>query len=79
MLLMKKRLFSYALGFVLLTAFLPGCDLLEDCGTCELTTVKADGTSSSGTPLLFCGDALADKQDSRPVTLGGITTYWDCY
>jgi hypothetical protein len=76
---MKKRNLLVAALFVCTVGMLPSCELLEECGTCELVTVNADGSETLGTPLPFCGDALAEKQNSSPVTVGGVTTYWDCY
>lgn len=76
---MKRRNLLVAAVLLLLLGFLPGCDLLEECGTCELVTIDADGNETRGTPLPYCGDALAEKQDSSPQTIGGITNYWDCY
>lgn len=58
---------------------IPACDLVEECGTCELVTEDADGNRDYGTPLPFCGDDLKDKEDASPVTINGITTYWNCY
>ncbi len=58
---------------------LPACDMLQECGQCELVTVKADGEETRGTPLPFCGDDLKEKEEEAPTTVGGVTTYWDCY
>jgi hypothetical protein len=76
---MKKRNLLIAGMVVLLFGIIPGCDLLEECGTCELVTVASDGTTTYGTPLPYCGEALEEKQNSSPVTVGGTTTYWECY
>jgi len=76
---MKKRNILIIGIVVLLIGVIPGCELLEECGTCELVTVDADGNETFGTPLPFCGDRLAEKQNSAPVTIDGVTTYWDCY
>ncbi len=76
---MKKRNLLIPALFIFAMGMLPACELLEECGTCELVTVDADDIKSFGTPLPFCGDALIEKQESSPVTVGGITTYWDCY
>jgi hypothetical protein len=76
---MKKRNILSAVVVVLALAILPACNLVEECGTCELVTEYSDGTPTEyGTPLPFCGDALKDKEDASPVTIGGITTYWNC-
>lgn len=76
---MKKRNLLITGAIVLLLGMIPGCELLEECGTCELVTTDADGNTTYGTPLPFCGEALKEKQDSQPVTAGGVTTYWECY
>ncbi len=76
---MEKRNFLIPALFIFSLGMLSACELLEECGTCELVTVDADGNKTFGTPLPFCGDALIEKQESNPVTVGGITTYWDCY
>jgi len=53
-------------------------EFLGDCGTC--VHVTDDGTDITyGTPLLYCGDSYYDRLNSSPITIGGITTYWDCY
>ena len=74
----KGKIFIGALVLFAM-GFLNSCDLIEECGTCELVTEQADGTTTKGTPLPFCGDDLADKEDQSPVTVGGVTTYWNCY
>lgn len=72
---MKNRILRSCVGLIVLAAFtLPACELLEDCGTCVLVT---DG--EEGTPLLYCGDSYQDKLNSSPTTIGGVTSYWDCY
>lgn len=76
---MKRRNLLIAVMFLFGLGWLPSCELLEECGTCELVTVDANGNESFGTPLPFCGDKLAEKQNSSPVKVGGVTTYWDCY
>lgn len=76
---MKKRILRSCVGLIIIAAFaLPGCEFLEECGTCELVT-DVDGDITYGTPLPFCGDALFDKQNSSPTTIGNTTTYWNCY
>lgn len=76
---MRKRKLLIATVVLFALGFLHACDLIEECGTCKLVTEYADGTTSEGTPLPFCGDDLKDKEDSSPVNVGGVTTYWNCY
>jgi hypothetical protein len=75
---MKKRNLLITAVFVCLVGFLPACELLEECGTCELVT-DDNGTITRSTPLPFCGEALKEKQNSTPQTIGNVTTYWECY
>ena len=76
---MKKRALLIALAFAGMTALTASCELIEECGTCEMVTIDADDIETRTTPLPYCGDQLQDKKDSSPVTVGGITTYWECY
>jgi hypothetical protein len=75
---MKKKNIVLAILFISALTLLPACDLLEECGKCELVT-DDNGQVSYGAPLPFCGDALKEKQDASPVTVGNVTTYWNCY
>ena len=76
---MKKRNIWIAAVVSLSMAVLPACDLVEECGTCELVTEDAVGDKTYGTPLPFCGQDLSDKENAPPVTINGVTTYWNCY
>jgi len=76
---MKKRNLVIAATLVMSMIIVPSCDFIEECGTCELVTEDADGNKTYGTPLPFCGDDLTEKDNESPVTINGITTYWNCY
>jgi len=82
---MKKRNNWIAALLLLALGAIPACNLIEECGTCELVTEDADGNIiSQSTPLPFCGDDLKDKEDQLPVVLlegtpDETTTYWNCY
>ena len=76
---MKKRNLLISALFIFALGLLPACDFLEECGTCKLITEDGDGNITEGTPLPLCGDALTERQDQLPVTVGNITTYWECY
>lgn len=76
---MKRRNILIASVLVLALTIIPACDLVEECGTCELVTEDDQGNKTYGTPLPFCGDDLKEKEDTPPVTINGITTYWNCY
>ena len=75
---MRKR--PILIGAVTLFAlgFLTSCDLIEECGNCELVT-ESNGSVTRGTPLPSCGEQLKEKEDQSPVTVGGVTTHWECY
>ena len=77
--LMKKRNLFFAAIILFVIGMLPACELIEECGTCVLVTVDSDGNETETAPVPYCGDALTEKKNSSPVTLGGITTFWDCY
>lgn len=77
---MRKRNIVFAAMVFVVLCFLPACNLVEECGTCELVTEYSDGTPTEyGTPLPFCGEDLKDKENAPPVTIGVQTTYWNCY
>jgi hypothetical protein len=82
---MKRKNILIAAVLIVAMATLPACDLIEECGTCELVTEYSDGTDTGyGTPLPFCGDDLKDKEDAYPVYLNPDTpqetkSYWNCY
>lgn len=76
---MKKRQLRIAALLVALAGLLSACDIFEECGTCKYIQEDGGGNRTEGTPLPFCGETLAEKQDQLPVTVGDITSYWECY
>lgn len=76
---MRKKVFLIGAVVLFAAGFLTSCDLIEECGTCELWKESANGDIEKGTPLPFCGDQLKEKENQSPVTVGGVTTYWYCY
>lgn len=74
----KKLLRATALSIILSAFLLPSCEFLEDCGTCVLITEENGVITNEGTPMIFCGEQLVEKQNSGATTVGGVTTYWDC-
>lgn len=75
----KKRFILTALVFAGLAGLMAACEILEECGTCELVTIDANDNETRTAPLPYCGEELKSKKDSSSETIGGITTYWDCY
>ena len=76
---MRKRIILSALIFAGLTGLTVSCEVLDECGTCEQVTIDANNNETRSTPRLDCGEDLKDKKDSSPETIGGVTTYWECY
>jgi len=73
-----KKVAKISLALLFLAAIVPSCELLEDCATCKLIT-NNNGSITEGTGILYCGEALAEKENAAPVTIGNITTYYECY
>ena len=76
---MKKRVILSALIFAGLTCLTVSCEILDDCGKCELVTIDANNNETRSTPLPYCGEELENRQDSARETIGDVITYWDCY
>ena len=69
-----------AIVMVMAMCILPSCDIIEECGSCELVTEDPQGNKTYGTPLLLCGDELKDKENEPLETLpNGDVSYWNCY
>ena len=68
-----RRLAVYSF-FIL---FIVSCDPDEDCKICKLVTDNC-GTITKGIGIPTCGDALAEREAEEPVTVGCVTTYWEC-
>ena len=77
--IMRKKIILIGAVTLFTLGFLNSCDLIEECGTCELVTEAADGSITKTAPLPFCGDQLKEKEDQLPVEIGGVTTWWECY
>ena len=76
---MRKRIIHVGAVALFALGLLTSCDLIEECGTCELVTEVNGSVTDRGTPLPVCGDDLKEREDQAPVTVGGVTTYWECY
>ncbi len=76
---MKRIRLTAAAVVVVSIGLLQGCDIFEECGTCEQVTIDADGNETRTKSFPYCGEDLQSKKDSSPITGGGITTFWECY
>ncbi len=74
---MKKRYLSIFAAAAGLAGLLPGCDMIEECGPCELVTIE-DGIETRTAPFWYCEEELDSKRDAPPQTIEGVTTYWEC-
>ncbi len=77
---MKKKIFRIATGLFLFAAMIipSSCEFLgDDCAWCTRITDN-NGEISEGVPLYLCDEQLYEKQDSEPVTIFGVTSYWSC-
>jgi hypothetical protein len=73
----KNALISFCV--VLLMAFLlTACGTNDDCKTCSKVTYDNSGELSRTPGVLYCGDELAEKESTPPVTVLGVTTVWEC-
>jgi hypothetical protein len=76
---MKKKILHICTGLILAAAMtLPSCDLLEQCGECQLVTKSIDGELSYGTFSLYCGDSYLEKVDSEITQTIDGEQYWYC-
>ncbi len=81
---MKKKVLRFIAAFIIVAAFVPACDLLENCGTCEFITQYSDGDTDTTLTWVYCDEAYEEKLNSTPVVIGEgtsseITTFWSCY
>ena len=75
---MKKRIIGFAIAFAFIVAIVPGCDLLEDCSSCEYVLYLANVEVERGAPIPYCGDALAEKQSDPGTQVGDNWAIWEC-
>ena len=71
-----KKVFI-AVAFVLAGFAFNSCE--EDCAMCREVTYDADNNIvSEGTPKEFCDTKMDEIESQEPVTIGGLTTKWEC-
>jgi hypothetical protein len=75
---MRKRNILFTFLFLGIICLLPACSIFEECGLCEMVTVKADGSDSRSAPIALCSDDLDEKQNFIPQEVDGNTIYWEC-
>ncbi|MFH0759425.1 MAG: hypothetical protein V2B15_19215 [Bacteroidota bacterium] len=75
---MKRSFISFIALYIGSACLLPSCDIFDECGVCEMVTVKPDGSETRSTPVPLCGEDLTDKQNFIPEIVDGNTIYWEC-
>ena len=76
--MMKRNTLIGFFVLMLMTCLVTACGSVDDCKSCSKVTYD-DGGEISRTPgVLYCGDELADKESTAPVTVLGVTTVWEC-
>lgn len=76
--MMKKVLYvGFLLAFLSIAMY--SC-LEESCSFCREVTRESDGSViEQGSDIEFCGSELDSIEfDTEPVTIGGVTTKWEC-
>ena len=74
-----KRIIRIGLLLLFLIAIIPSCELFDDCKTCQEITYDGSTIISEGTPKVYCGEDLAEKESMGPVQVGNYTAVWECY
>jgi len=73
---MKKTLL-YAAGFIFVTVSFTSCT--KNCKVCQQNTYNSGGTLlTSGTDQEYCDVELLGIENTKDVTIGGVTTKWVC-
>ena len=73
----KNTLISFFV-LMLIASLVTACGAVDDCKSCSKVTYQ-DGNEIGRTPgVPYCGDELAEKESTPPVTVLGVTTVWEC-
>ena len=74
-----KRKLAYAAGLLLVACTFTACDMLGGgCQTCQLVSYENDHLIDPGIPAEYCDDELLAIKATRPSTINGVTTQWEC-
>ncbi|HDR68725.1 MAG TPA: hypothetical protein ENN61_06695 [Bacteroidaceae bacterium] len=76
---MKKRIIRFTALFAFIIAVFQGCDLLEDCGTCEYVLYSNGVEVERGVPMPYCGDDYYNKLNDPGRYAGDNWAIWECY
>jgi hypothetical protein len=72
-----KKILLYAAGFIFVTVSFTSCT--KNCKVCQQNTYNSGGTLlTSGTDQEYCDVELLGIENTKDVTIGGVTTKWVC-
>jgi len=78
MFMMKRNTLTSIFVLMLMATLLTACGTDNDCKSCSIVKYQ-NGNEIDRTPgVPYCGDELADKESTPPVTVLGVTTVWEC-
>jgi predicted small secreted protein len=76
--MMKRNTLISIFVITLIASLVTACGADNDCKSCSKVSYQ-DGHEISRTPgVPYCGDELAEKENTPPVTILGVTTVWEC-
>jgi len=76
--MMRKNTLISFFVLMLIASLVTACGAVDDCKSCSKVTYQ-DGNEIGRTPgVPYCGDELAEKESTPPVTVLGVTTVWEC-
>jgi len=76
--MMKRNTLKSWFVIMLIACLVTACGTDNDCKSCSIVKYQ-NGNEISRTPgVLYCGDELAEKESTPPVTVLGETTVWEC-
>ena len=74
-----KRRHLFAASLLLLAWAATSCEALSDCKFCKLkTTDSSTGDTTYGFETEYCGASLIAIEAKAPVTVGTVTTTYQC-
>ncbi len=72
-----KKIVMYATGFLLLSLATTSCEL-ERCKICKQVVYDNGNVIEERNEAEYCGTELLQIEATPPVTIGNLTTRWEC-
>jgi hypothetical protein len=76
--MMKRTTLLSFFVLMLIASLVTACGAIDDCKSCSKVTYNDDGEIGRTPGVPYCGDELAEKESTAPVTVLGVTTAWEC-